>query len=158
MAKPFRTGVSGKRKDRLGVPVSLAIALRDDGWYWRDEIVWHKSACMNDRTTRAHEFVLMFTKSERYHYNASAIATPAKPSSLVRARYATTIKGQYIGSPRKSDTERYPEGRSVPAGYFVHAIAKARSVWTISLQRIKIGKHYATFPEELARRCIARRL
>jgi site-specific DNA-methyltransferase (adenine-specific) len=62
-----------KPKDLQGIPWRLAFALQDDGWYLRSDIVWHKPNAMpesvKDRPTRAHEYLFMFTKSERYYYN-----------------------------------------------------------------------------------------
>ena len=77
-----------KRKDRVGVPERLVLALQDDGWWWRDEIIWHKPgpmpASVTDRTTPAHEKVYMLTKRPRYFYDQDAIREPLKESSLAR--------------------------------------------------------------------------
>jgi site-specific DNA-methyltransferase (cytosine-N4-specific) len=70
-----------KPKDLCGQPWRLALALQADGWWWRDEIIWYKRNSMpssqKDRCTRAHEAVLMFSKAERYYYDAEAIKEPA---------------------------------------------------------------------------------
>lgn len=69
-----------KPKDLLGIPWRLALALQDDGWYLRADIVWNKPNAMpesvKDRPTRAHEYLFMFTKDERYYYDREAIADP----------------------------------------------------------------------------------
>lgn len=69
-----------KPKDLIGVPWRLAFALQDDGWYLRADIVWNKPNAMpesvKDRPTRAHEYMFMFTKSERYFYDRQAIIEP----------------------------------------------------------------------------------
>lgn len=69
-----------KPKDLMGVPWRLAFALQDDGWYLRADIIWHKPNVMpesvKDRPTRAHEYLFMFTKSEKYHYDRQAILEP----------------------------------------------------------------------------------
>jgi site-specific DNA-methyltransferase (cytosine-N4-specific) len=69
-----------KPKDLLGIPWRLAFALQDDGWYLRADIVWNKPNAqpesVKDRPTRAHEYLFMFTKCERYHYDRSAVAEP----------------------------------------------------------------------------------
>ena len=66
-----------KPKDLQGIPWRLAFALQDDGWYLRSDIIWHKPNAMpesvKDRPTRAHEYIFMFTKSERYYYDRTAI-------------------------------------------------------------------------------------
>ena len=69
-----------KPKDLLGIPWRLAFALQDDGWYLRSDIVWHKPNAMpesvKDRPTRAHEYIFMFTKNERYYYDREAVIEP----------------------------------------------------------------------------------
>jgi DNA modification methylase len=69
-----------KPKDLLGIPWRLALALQDDGWYLRADIIWHKPNAMpesvKDRPTRAHEYVFMLTKSERYRYDREAVLGP----------------------------------------------------------------------------------
>jgi site-specific DNA-methyltransferase (adenine-specific)/site-specific DNA-methyltransferase (cytosine-N4-specific) len=70
-----------KPKDLIGVPWKLAFALQADGWYLRTDIVWNKPNCqpesVKDRPTRSHEYVFLFSKSERYYHNSAAIMEPA---------------------------------------------------------------------------------
>lgn len=70
-----------KPKDLIGVPWRLAFALQDDGWYLRTDIIWNKPNCqpesVKDRPTRSHEYVFLFSKSERYHFDRDAIMEPA---------------------------------------------------------------------------------
>ena len=79
---------SMKPKDQMLVPHTVAAALRADGWYLRDTIVWHKPNCMpasvRDRTTTAHEYVFLLTKSPRYFYDQDAIREPLAESSVKR--------------------------------------------------------------------------
>jgi len=87
--KPFSTiGGKFKAKDRMLIPARLAIALHDDGWYVRDEIVWHKPnpmpSSVSDRTTPAHEMIYLLSKSPRYFYDANAIREPMADSSVAR--------------------------------------------------------------------------
>lgn len=69
-----------KPKDLLGIPWRVALALQEDGWYLRNDIIWHKPNAMpesvKDRPTRAHEYVFMFSKDERYFYDRSAVLEP----------------------------------------------------------------------------------
>ena len=69
-----------KHKDLVGIPPRLAFALQADGWWLRDEIIWHKPNPMpesvTDRCTKAHEYIFLLSKSERYHYDADAIKEP----------------------------------------------------------------------------------
>lgn len=73
-----------KPKDLVGIPWSVAFALRDDGWYLRSDIIWSKPNCLpesvNDRPTKCHEYVFMLARSERYYYDAKAVAEPAVSS------------------------------------------------------------------------------
>ncbi|NTF31786.1 site-specific DNA-methyltransferase [Rhizobium skierniewicense] len=75
-----RTPKGLKPKDLMGIPWRLAFALQDDGWYLRSDVIWHKPNAMpesvKDRPTRAHEYLFMFTKSERYHYDRTAVLGP----------------------------------------------------------------------------------
>jgi DNA modification methylase len=69
-----------KKKDLIGIPWQLAFALRADGWYLRQDIIWQKPNCMpesvNDRCTRSHEYIFLLSKSAHYYFNAAAISEP----------------------------------------------------------------------------------
>lgn len=77
-----------KNKDLAGIPWRVALALREDGWYLRQDIIWHKPNPMpesvTDRCTKSHEYIFLMTKSPRYYYNQDAIKEPAKDSSVAR--------------------------------------------------------------------------
>jgi len=123
-------------------PWMIAFALRADGWYLRSDILWAKPNPMpesvTDRPTKSHEYVFMLSKAPRYYWDAEAVREPHSPDG----RSVTTVQGQN-GSIQHRDGERWPgTGRNV------------RSVWTIATQPYPEA-HFATFPEELARRCIA---
>jgi DNA modification methylase len=139
-----------KQKDLVGIPWMVAFALRADGWYLRSDIIWAKPNPMpesvTDRPTKAHEYLFLLTKSERYYYDAAAIAEDlARPDlALVTRNRGTDSKGS---NRDRNDTER----RGVP--YAPNGNRNARTVWTIATQPYA-GAHFATFPEELARRCI----
>lgn len=89
-AQDFRTRPNGslKPKDLCMMPHRLAIALQDAGWWVRQDIVWSKPNPMpesvRDRCTKSHEYIFLLTKSERYYYDASAIAEPVTDSSVIR--------------------------------------------------------------------------
>lgn len=78
-----------KPKDLIGIPWRVAFALQDDGWYLRQDIIWHKTACMpesvKDRCTKNHEYLFLLSKSRTYYFDAEAIKTPAKNQSEGRA-------------------------------------------------------------------------
>jgi DNA modification methylase len=162
-----------KKKDLIGIPWRMALALQAAGWYLRSEIVWAKPNPMpesvTDRPTRAHEQVFLFTKSPRYWYDAGAIKTPAKAQyykmpdgwdtgpgahgSYHRAgREAGKVSDKQRGHGRRHAgfNDRWDamaiEGQSAMG-------ANARTVWTIAPFPYKKA-HYATFPPEIPKRCI----
>lgn len=89
------------RKQLLGIPWRVAFALQSDGWILRQDIIWHKPNPMpesvTDRCTKAHEYIFLLSKSERYHFDSDAIKEPASPASL--ARWAQDVESQ-VGSDR----------------------------------------------------------
>lgn len=111
-----------KPKDLLGLPWRLAIALQADGWYLRSDIIWHKPNCMpesvKDRPTRAHEYLFLLSKSERYYYDHEAVREPAAPSlkgnaKTFRGGGAYTCDGSFSNSIGK---ERDSHGNTPQAG------------------------------------------
>jgi site-specific DNA-methyltransferase (adenine-specific) len=134
-----------KPKDLLGIPWMVAFALRADGWYLRSAIVWHKPNPMpesvRDRPTSSYEQVFLFSKREKYFYDADAIAEPSDQPDRVRA--------DKIGGVSHKERGQHSEG-----GLFTGAQTRnARNVWTIATQPFT-GAHFATMPPELAERCI----
>ena len=139
-----------KSKDLIGVPWELAFALRDDGWYLRSGIIYYKPNCMpdpvKDRPTQAHEYVFLLSKSKKYYYNHEAIKEPSvsdHPSGNAYKRdVCLTYKDR--NGPRGSDQQWQPT-----------ALRNSRSVWMINTEPLRGYKHSASFPTELARRCIS---
>jgi DNA modification methylase len=133
-----------KPKDLVGIPWMVAFALRADGWHLRSDIIWHKPNPMpesvTDRPTKAHEYVFLLTKSERYAYHAKAI----QEASIVPA--GRTMR---FGSPSQQGTMRQDIGRARTDD----GTRNARTVWTIATQPYS-GAHFATMPEALVRRCV----
>jgi DNA modification methylase len=149
-------GATYKAKDLLGIPWLVAFALRADGWYLRSDIIWAKPNPMpesvTDRPTKAHEYVFLLTKSARYYYDAAAIQEDA-----ARPERAGKPLG-YWGGPnsiaRAAVDGRAPTGNEGARTPVVGATSRnARTVWSIATQPYS-GAHFATMPEELARRCI----
>lgn len=145
-AQTGRKNVSGlKPKDLCMVPNRLAIRLQEDGWYVRSEIIWAKPNPMpesvTDRPTSAHEKIWLLTKSERYAYDAQAIAEPSK--------YPPGCGWDDAGHEIALKTA----GTLNPAFRAIKETRNARNVWTIASQPYAEA-HFATFPPELAERCI----
>lgn len=139
-----KTGL--KSKDLLGIPWRVAFALQADGWWLRSDVIWAKPNPMpesvTDRPTKAHEYVFLLAKSERYFYDAKAIrevAVGRNRHDLTGGRYAPPGQPPHTGS---RTPEREPDGNR-----------NARSVWTIT-QKPYHGAHSATMPPDLARTCI----
>lgn len=110
-----------KAKDLIGIPWMMAFALRDDGWYLRQDVIWSKPNCMpesvTDRCTKSHEYVFMFSKSKKYYYDHEAIKTEAKESSIQRASQDTAnliggiVPGKSNGN-MKAVLKNLPDGQS----------------------------------------------
>lgn len=135
-----------KPKDLIGIPWMLAFALRADGWYWRDTIIWNKPSCMpesvKDRTTKSHEYILLFSKSKKYYFDCDAIAEEA-------VSYDTIIR------ERGDDKLNNTPGRTKMGGLVRndYKTRNKRSVWSVATQPLHEA-HFATYPEKLIVDCI----
>jgi DNA modification methylase len=133
------------------VPNRLAIRLQEDGWYVRSEIIWHKPNPMpesvTDRPTSSHEKIWLLTKSERYSYDADAIAEKAETFLRQNTSGVFSPKTQAL-----KDSGHHGDGGDLGINYDREK-RNARNVWTIASQPYSEA-HFATFPPELAERCI----
>ena len=134
-----------KEKDLIGIPWMLAFALRNDGWYLRQDIIWHKPNPMpesvKDRCTKSHEYIFLLSKSKRYYYNNEAIKEPVKQDWGTRNR--TNGKYHNAGTglqPHSGLTKSYDKKNK-------------RSVWSVTNKPYKHA-HFATFPPDLIEPCI----
>lgn len=147
-----------KPKDLIGIPWRVAFALQADGWYLRQDIIWHKPNPMpesvTDRCTKAHEYIFLLSKSARYFYDHSATMEPAQYGEQHAAK--ATSWGTNRKHPNKSNLREYAFAGDN------HTCHKAddgsysrnkRSVWTVTTKPYK-GAHFATFPPDLIRPCI----
>lgn len=151
---PLKTIPTGcKKKDLIGIPWMLAFALRSDGWYLRQDIVWSKPNAMpesvTDRCTRSHEYVFMFSKQIRYRFNADAIAEPVVKTTS--DRFANGLPPRYGGNKYQSSStfQRTKSGKL----YEYRTTRNKRDVWNVSTEPFS-GSHFAVFPKELIRPCI----
>lgn len=158
-SKVANTGIRGdavqssaapKEKDLIGIPWMLAFALRADGWYLRQDIIWHKPNSMPesvaDRCTKAHEYMFLLSKSPRYFYDAEAVKEPVAASTIARVTQPTLA--QQVGStrvPGKTNGNMKAVGGTEKRN--------RRSVWSINTQPYK-GAHFAVFPSALVEPCI----
>lgn len=167
-----------KPKDLIGIPWAAAFALRSAGWYLRQDIIWNKPNPMpesvTDRCTKAHEYIFLFSKSNKYFYDSEAIKVPYKDASFPRLlrgvsgthKNVNGAPGQTphgMGKPRKNyRKEEAGSGKTYVGhkGYFRadgtligNGMANKKSVWTVTTKPFK-GAHFATFPQDLITDCI----
>jgi len=138
-----------KPKDLVGIPWRVAFALQSDGWYLRSDIIWHKPNPMpesvTDRPTKAHEYIFLMSKSERYYYDANAITEksvmPAGTAGTWRGNVDFKLPG---GGPRFAKPN---------LGGSIDGTRNKRSVWTVATRPFPEA-HFATFPPDLIKPCI----
>jgi DNA modification methylase len=146
--RTMRLQTGAKPKDLLGIPWRVAFALQADGWYLRSDIIWHKPNPMpesvTDRPTKAHEYLFLLAKSQRYYYDAAAIAEPAAYAGAATNDFGQSAVGMGIT----------PTGNAKPGTvYTVKDTRNKRTVWTVSPSPFA-GAHFATFPPDLIEPCI----
>jgi len=137
-----------KSKDLIGIPWMLAFALRADGWYLRQDIIWHKPNPMpesvQDRCTKSHEYIFLLSKSSKYYYDHEAIKEPLKGEPQARDKNAEGYQADYAHGDRFSKGERV---------FGADGMANKRSVWSIATKPYS-GAHFAVFPPDLIEPCI----
>lgn len=168
------TASGRKSKDLIGIPWLLAFALRADGWYLRQDIIWQKPNPMpesvKDRCTKSHEYIFLLSKSPRYYFDGEAIAEPVTDSSM--KRYNQNIQEQkgservpgksngnlkaalprYGGKKYTEHPDKFYRTKSANA-YDPRTKRNKRDVWTVSTKPYK-GAHFATFPDTLITPCV----
>lgn len=140
-----------KAKDMLGIPWMLAFALRRDGWYLRQDLIWHKPNTMpesvTDRCTRSHEHVFLLSKRARYYFDHEAIREPSvDPRGPGNLRPVRQPPGEHASSANAN-----LRGSLHRIG--ARAMRKKRDVWTVATQPFR-GSHFAVFPDRLIVPCI----
>ncbi len=137
-----------KEKDLIGIPWMLAFALRADGWYLRQDIIWHKPNPMpesvKDRCTKAHEYIFLLSKNRKYYYDHEAIKEKA-----VGERWGGN---KPINMNNTKDTNNQFSGLTRPRK-MVYDKRNKRSVWKVTCRPYK-GAHFAVYPPELIEPCI----
>ena len=135
-----------KSKDLIGIPWRVALALQQDGWYLRQDIIWHKPNPMpesvKDRCTKAHEYIFLLSKSPKYYFDNEAI----KEDGVIKAG-TKGAKGSKDRQNQKGVNARPPEYK------IYDGKRNKRSVWTITTKPFK-GAHFATFPMDLIEPCV----
>lgn len=148
-----------KDKDLMLIPARLAIALQEDGWYVRSDIIWEKPNCMpesvRDRPTKSHEYLYLLTKSASYYYDAEAVREPLAQSTLNDKRNGTGRHTHQNSKYHQAASMKNSQPSWYRAKTFVnpHSGRNLRTVWKVNTRNYK-GAHFATFPTELIRRPI----
>ena len=173
MKAVVRTLAAGlKPKDLVGIPWRVAFALQADGWYLRSDIIWAKPNPMpesvTDRPTKSHEYLFLLAKSERYYFDAEAVAESAQEWNGRAGEWGRdgnpvaehVIPGQSAAQhrPRESKARGSFNGKTeaMPGRNAFRAVTTTRnirSVWTVATQPYP-GAHFATFPPKLVEPCI----
>ena len=141
-----------KPKDLIGIPWMLAFALRDAGWYLRQDIIWQKPNAMpesvKDRCVKSHEYVFLFSKSEKYYFDYEAIQEDAaNAGKVVKLGEKSFSKGQAKGAGVSAS------GNGLEDTYTVKDKRNKRSVWSVTTKPIK-DAHFAPYPPDLIEPCI----
>lgn len=166
--------VGCKRKELIGIPWRLALALSEDGWYLRQDIIWNKPNAMpesvKDRCTKSHEYIFLLTKSDKYYFDHEAIKEPAVGFDKNPPRGSKGVLGQMNAGRRKGNARTFRGGGAYTGGRSFYnsgsfereshgnaenttGLRSRRSVWSVSTQGYKEA-HFATFPEKLIEPCI----
>ena len=146
---PSKKVANLKPKDLVGIPWMVAFALRNDGWYLRQDIIWHKPNPMpesvKDRCTKAHEYIFLLSKSKSYYYDNEAIKEGyvSSPESI-RNKASEKYNKSYPWGGRFSEGER---------DFYKHGKRNKRSVWTVTTKPFS-DAHFAVFPPDLIEPCI----
>lgn len=141
-----------KPKDLCGIPWRVALALQDDGWWLRSDVIWSKPNTLpesvQDRPTKSHEYIFMLTKSQDYFYDMDAIREPHAEDSIARMGRGRAVEHKWSDGPGDQTLANDLSHSCHPAG------KNKRSVWDITVKGFK-GAHFAVMPEEIPRICIA---
>lgn len=149
-----------KPKDLIGIPWMAAFALRDDGWYLRNDIIWMKENPMpesvKDRCTRCHEHIFLFSKSKQYFFDYKAISEPVTESTKERLKRGIAGSNKYgapIPGQPKVQTINLPRGHGTISEGDINPLRSKRDVWIVNTVPFK-GGHYAAYPPKLVESCI----
>jgi DNA modification methylase len=155
-----------KPKDLIGIPWRVAFALQADGWYLRQDIIWHKPNPMpesvTDRCTKAHEYIFLLSKGPRYYFDSEAMQEDAiygaRGSEFHTGKTGAHQIGRASSGPRQSKVRGEFNGKTNAlagreAFRAIRDTRNRRSVWTVATKPFK-GAHFATFPPELIEPCV----
>lgn len=143
-----------KPKDLIGIPWRVALALQADGWYLRQDIIWHKPNPMpesvRDRCTKAHEYIFLLSKNVKYYFDNEAIKENSVDYEKTKKRYEKPFMAgeKHESGGYSKDGAKHTKGMKKFDGK-----RNKRSVWTVTTKPFK-GAHFATFPMDLIEPCV----
>ena len=149
-----------KPKDMIGIPWMLAFALRDSGWYLRNDIIWMKENPMpescKDRCSRCYEHIFLLSKSRKYFFDAKAISEPIAPATAERLKRGMK-GGKKYGKPvpgqPQTQTINRPRAHGEITDSMINPMRNKRDVWVVNTVPFK-GGHYAAYPPKLVEPCL----
>ena len=147
-----------KAKDMIGIPWMLSLALLNDGWYLRNDVIWYKANPMpesvQDRCSRCYEHIFLFAKSRRYFFDHAAIAEPLAESTLPRMKRGVSASNKYStdipGQKHQNICNARPPGNEDEQ---ISPLRNKRDVWQINTVAYK-GAHFAAYPPKLVETCL----
>lgn len=167
-----KKNIGYKSKDLMGIPWKLAFALQEDGWYLRQDIIWHKPNCMpesvKDRCTKSHEYIFLLSKSKKYYFDYEAIKEPCvgfdnrlpagsegtlTPNSRIRKGNSKTFRGGVYTHDNAFNNSASLERNSHGNSPNDEGKRNKRDVWSVATRGYN-GAHFATFPPELITPCV----
>jgi DNA modification methylase len=135
----------------------LAFALRADGWYLRQDIIWHKPNPMpesvTDRCTKAHEYIFLLSKSRQYYFDSEAMKEPCVESSIARQKRGVSENNKWVDGALGQTPHSISQKRDNDPNREVSTTRNKRSVWSVNTRSYKEA-HFATYPPELIKPCI----
>ena len=147
-----------KPKDLIGIPWRVALALQSDGWYLRQDVIWHKPNPMpesvKDRCTKSHEYIFLLSKSQRYHFDADAIKEDAVKAPMPMQASAEAIQAKSSGPMDRGNNGVNHQFADSERLWAEDGKRNKRSVWTVTTKPYT-GAHFATYPPDLIQPCIA---
>lgn len=147
--RTYQAQIGCKPKDMIGIPWMLAFALRADGWYLRQDIIWAKPNPMpesvKDRCTKSHEYIFLLSKNKKYYFDSDAIKEAVAETSKVRLSQNIAEQHGSYRVPGKTNGPMKAVGGT--------STRNKRDVWIIPTKPFK-GAHFAVFPEKLVEPCV----
>jgi DNA modification methylase len=153
--RKINTGL--KPKNLLGIPWRVRLALQADGWILRQDIIWHKPNPMpesvRDRCTKAHEYIFLMSKSDRYFFDSEAMREPAVKGPQRMQADPETARRRSVGPMARGEEGFNHQYADPDRVWAADGKRNRRSVWTVATQPYD-GAHFATYPPALIEPCI----